>query len=135
MSSTVVNEPESLRKDPSEERERADLPSVDMNDSGTPISEYHSTLRRIRAFTTFLDYSKYLTQGKGLDSAASIDPDGRISLQFDLKEGMANMPPEHAQDVEEFAVDEKGWSVCPKINVVIMIVGSRGMSAASFTYI
>ena len=37
------------------------------------------------------------------------------------------MPQEHAQDVEEFAVDEKGWNMCPKMNIVVMIVGSRGM--------
>jgi len=68
----------------------------------------------------------------GLDSAASINPDGRISLQFDLKEGVPHMPQEHAQDVEEFAVDEKGWNVCPKMNIVVMIVGSRGMSTELF---
>jgi hypothetical protein len=136
MSSTVANEPESLKKGPSEERKRTDLPSMDANDSGTPISKYHSTLRRIRAFTAFLDYSEYVTEGKGLDSAASINSDGRISLHFDLKEGMPHMPPEHAEEVEEFAVDKKGWNVCPKMNIVIMIVGSRGMSTESFhTYL
>jgi hypothetical protein len=44
------------------------------------------------------------------------------------------MPPE--QDVEEFAVDAMGWNVCPKMNIVVMIVGSRGMSTESFhTYL
>jgi len=131
MSSIVTSEPESPQKGPgkrSEERKRADLPSVDKNH--TPISKYRITLQRIRAFTAFLDYSKYATQGKGLDSTASINPDGRISLNFDLKEGMPHMPPE--QDIEEFAVDVTGWNVCPKMNIVVMIVGSRGMSTESF---
>jgi hypothetical protein len=135
MSPTVTNERESLQKSPgkpSEEWKRADLPSVDKNH--TPISKYYITLQRIRAFTAFLDYSKYVTQGEGLDSAASINSDGRISLNFDLKEDMPEMAPE--QDVEEFAVDGMGWNVCPKMNIVVMIVGSRGMSTESFhTYL
>jgi len=79
------------------------------------------------------DYAEYVTQGKGLDSVASIRPDGRISLHFDLKDDVSDMSPEHGQDVEEFAVDEKGWNMCPKMNIVIMIVGSRGMYLESST--
>jgi hypothetical protein len=84
---------------------------------------------------SFSDYAEYVTQGKGLDSVASIRPDGRISLRFDLKDGVSDMPQEHGQDVEEFAVDEKEWKLCPKMNIVIMIVGSRGMSIESSSLI
>ncbi|KIM49654.1 glycosyltransferase family 1 protein [Hebeloma cylindrosporum] len=94
--------------------------------SSTATNELGKKSEERRPSATPINYSKYVAQGKGLDSSASINADGRISLHFDLKEGMPHMPPEHAQDVEEFGVDEKGWDVCPKMNIVIMIVGSRG---------
>jgi len=52
--------------------------------------------------------------------------DGRISLKFDLKgAGLTDIPQEPDEDVVEFAVD-KEWKDCPPMNIVIMIVGSRG---------
>ncbi|KAF8968242.1 glycosyltransferase family 1 protein [Flammula alnicola] len=63
---------------------------------------------------------------QGLDSIASINADGRISLDLDLKNDAPDMPQDHALDVEEFAVDKKHWNACPTMNIVIMIVGSRG---------
>lgn len=47
---------------------------------------------------------------------------------FDLKQGAAEIPYDHenATIVKEFAVDSK-WTDCPTMNIVIMIVGSRGM--------
>lgn len=38
---------------------------------------------------------------------------------------------DHAHDVEEFAVDKNEWNACPSMNIVIMIVGSRGAFATT----
>jgi len=52
--------------------------------------------------------------------------DGRISLTFDLKnKGLEELPQEREGDVVEFAVDNE-WRDYPAMNIVIMIVGSRG---------
>jgi len=47
---------------------------------------------------------------------------------FDLKKGAAEIPCEddNATPVKEFAVDSM-WTDCPTMNIVIMIVGSRGV--------
>lgn len=52
-------------------------------------------------------------------------------MKFDLKEGTAEIPHDHAEPVKEFAVDSK-WRDCPSINIVIMIVGSRGVYSTHF---
>jgi hypothetical protein len=57
---------------------------------------------------------------------ASVKKDGRISVNFDLKQGTAEIPYDHAASVKEFAIDST-WKDCPTMNIVIMIVGSRGM--------
>ncbi|KAK0185950.1 UDP-Glycosyltransferase/glycogen phosphorylase [Armillaria mellea] len=72
-----------------------------------------------------ISYGKYIAAGKGLVSSASITPDGRISVSLDLKHKLPDLPEDHALDVKEFAVDRE-WRRFPKMNIVIMIVGSRG---------
>jgi hypothetical protein len=52
--------------------------------------------------------------------------DGRISISLDLKKHLPDLPEDHAKDVQEFALDEKRWNEVPAMNVLIMIVGSRG---------
>lgn len=47
-------------------------------------------------------------------------------MTFDMKEAWPDMPHDHAEMVEEFAVDSK-WKQYPLMNIVIMIVGSRGV--------
>lgn len=75
-----------------------------------------------------LDYAQYVSEGEGLDSIASVSPDGRISIHLDLKNDAPDMHKDHAHDVEEFAVDKTAWKTCPNMNILIMIVGSRGTS-------
>ncbi|KAF4614897.1 hypothetical protein D9613_003313 [Agrocybe pediades] len=76
-----------------------------------------------------VNYAEYVSQGDNLDSVASVNSEGRISVQFDLKHGMPELSRERtdsSDDLEEFAIDKKQWKDCPTMNIVIMIVGSRG---------
>ncbi|PPQ82369.1 hypothetical protein CVT25_008330 [Psilocybe cyanescens] len=75
---------------------------------------------------TTVNYAEYVSQGKGLDSVASVSPDGRISLLFDFKDKLPELPKIQSRNTEEFAVDTKEWRECPNMNIVIMVVGSRG---------
>ena len=74
------------------------------------------------------DYAQYMSQGPGLLSIAKLSLDGQISMSFDLKKYLPDfLPSQFTQDaIEEFAVDHERWRDCPSMNVVIMIVGSRG---------
>ncbi|KAK0458621.1 glycosyltransferase family 1 protein [Desarmillaria tabescens] len=72
-----------------------------------------------------ISYGGYIAAGKGLRSSAFITPDGRISVSLNLKHKLPELPEDHAPDVKEFAVDRE-WTKFPKMNIVIMIVGSRG---------
>ncbi|KAK0458622.1 UDP-Glycosyltransferase/glycogen phosphorylase [Desarmillaria tabescens] len=74
---------------------------------------------------TDISYGRYTAAGKGLRSSAFITPDGRISVSLDLKHKLPELPEDHASGVKEFAVDRE-WTKFPKMNIVIMIVGSRG---------
>ncbi|KAF8589708.1 glycosyltransferase family 1 protein [Ramaria rubella] len=72
-----------------------------------------------------VEYAEYRLVGKGLDSFARVTPDGRISISLDLKNKLPDLPLGYANPVKEFAVDEN-YDKPPRINIVIMIVGSRG---------
>lgn len=87
------------------------------------------------------DYASFAEAGKGLASYANIAEDGRIFVTLDLKEALPDLPKDYANPVREFAIDpalEKYFKLpkeqsiarqdgrIPKLNVVIMIVGSRG---------
>ena len=86
----------------------------------------------MRGWSLVVDYAEVVSAGDdGLESIASIKQDGRISVKFDLKQGTAEIPHDHAEPVKEFAVDSK-WRDCPSINIVIMIVGSRGVYSIHF---
>ena len=78
------------------------------------------------------DYAKFVSAGKGLELAARVSNDGRISVKFDLKKGTANISHDYAVSVKEFAIDSQ-WKDCPRMNIVIMIVGSRGMNLNPIT--
>jgi hypothetical protein len=73
-----------------------------------------------------INYGEYVSSGKGLKSLATIGPDGQISLTFDLKQHLPDLPTDHAREVKEFAIDQTKWRDYPSMNIVIMIVGSRG---------
>ena len=49
-----------------------------------------------------------------------------MSVHFEFKENIPQMSEIRAHTVEEFAIDRKGWKECPKLSIVIMVVGSRG---------
>lgn len=72
-------------------------------------------------------YTEYRVVGKGLTSFARVTSDGRISISLDLKNKLPDLPRDHANPVEEFAVDDIDFDSPPNINIVIMIVGSRGV--------
>ncbi|KAJ7063648.1 glycosyltransferase family 1 protein [Mycena amicta] len=71
-------------------------------------------------------FAQYTASGLGLASAARVLPDGRIVISLDLKRKLPDLPKEYAQDVQEFAVDRRDYTRCPPLNIVVMIVGSRG---------
>jgi sterol 3beta-glucosyltransferase len=73
------------------------------------------------------NYAEYNSSGEGLSSSAHVTEDGRISVSLDLKNQLPDLQEVHAKDVKEFAVDLRGWKDVPKMNIVIMIVGSRGV--------
>jgi sterol 3beta-glucosyltransferase len=74
----------------------------------------------------FTDYAEWISTGKGLSSFARVTEDGRIVVSLDLKQKLPDLPKGYARDVKEFAVDETEWKQYPSMNIVIMIVGSRG---------
>ncbi|KAF7294590.1 Glycosyltransferase family 1 protein [Mycena indigotica] len=71
-------------------------------------------------------FAQYTASGKGLASSARVLPDGRIVVSLDLKKKLPDFPKEHVQEVQEFAIDSKEYKCCPPMNIVVMIVGSRG---------
>lgn len=73
------------------------------------------------------DYAEYKGAGKGMTSFARLTPDGRITVSLKLPKKLPDLPKDYASNVEEFGVDETHWKECPPLNIVIMIVGSRGM--------
>ncbi|KAF8191604.1 glycosyltransferase family 1 protein [Mycena galopus ATCC 62051] len=89
----------------------------------------HSTVVDIGSIQTDpkTNYAEYMSTGKGLNSMARVLPDGRIVISLDLKQKLPDLPAEgHARDIQEFAVDKTQWKKYPSLNIVIMIVGSRG---------
>ncbi|KAL7410756.1 hypothetical protein BDY24DRAFT_398395 [Mrakia frigida] len=80
------------------------------------------------------DWSTYKLSGSGLASLAKLSPDGRIVIDLNLKKHLPDLPADYAQEVYEPAVEkERGekkggdkWGGVPKLNVLLMIVGSRG---------
>lgn len=73
-----------------------------------------------------LEYAEYVASGTGLASSAHVLEDGRISISLNLKKALPELPPDYAQDVQEFAIDKKDYAAVPALSIVIMIVGSRG---------
>ncbi|KAG9019159.1 hypothetical protein FRB90_005732 [Tulasnella sp. 427] len=70
--------------------------------------------------------SSYKSVGKGLASAAQLTEDGKILVSLNLKKKFPDLPSDHATPVKEFAIDHVTSSEAPPMNIVIMIVGSRG---------
>jgi hypothetical protein len=72
------------------------------------------------------DYSEYMSLGKGLSSNARVGKDGRIAMSLNLGKKLPDLTENHALDIEEFAIDSTRWKDVPRLNIIIMIVGSRG---------
>ncbi len=72
------------------------------------------------------EYSTYKTDGQGLASSANIEEDGRISIRLDLANHLHDLPKDYALPVREYATDPSTSAKTPALNIVIMIVGSRG---------
>jgi sterol 3beta-glucosyltransferase len=100
----------------------------EFDDPGKHEDATHIDIGSIQADPAIINYAEYVSSGKGLSSFARVTEDGRIVVSLDLKQKLPDLPKEYAKDVEEFAVDGSRWNEVPKINVVIMIVGSRGTS-------
>lgn len=45
-----------------------------------------------------------------------------------MKKKLPDLPKDYARDVKEDGIDTKGFDSPPRMSIVIMIVGSRGMS-------
>jgi len=88
----------------------------------------------ISLIRSYLAYNTYKAIGKGLISSARISDDGRIIISLDLKKKLPDLPDGYANEVKEYAVDEKTYTQPPNLAIVIMIVGSRGTNPPEFTY-
>lgn len=56
-----------------------------------------------------------------------MESDGMINIWVDLKKALPDLPKDYARPVKEWGVDPSGGDDCPPMNIVIFIVGSRGM--------
>ncbi|KAJ3716120.1 glycosyltransferase family 1 protein [Lentinula raphanica] len=93
--------------------------------SSSTQDEYYMDIGSIHTVPK-IDYAQYTQSGKGLLSKARIDPEGRIVVSLDLKQKLPDLPPDYAPEVHEFGIDKSKWMRYPSMNIVIMIVGSRG---------
>lgn len=59
-------------------------------------------------------------------TSARLTDDGRIVISLDLKKPLPDLPEGYANPVKEYAVDRRTYTDAPAMNIVIMIVGSRG---------
>ncbi|KAF9453711.1 glycosyltransferase family 1 protein [Macrolepiota fuliginosa MF-IS2] len=71
-------------------------------------------------------YDELTHLGKDLLTNTQIHSDGRIDLSVALATDLPDLPSDHARPVAEFAVDSNWRRERPPMNIVIMIVGSRG---------
>lgn len=68
-----------------------------------------------------------------MDSRATLNEQGMIDIWVNLKQSLPDLPKDYARSVKEYAVDPAGVSPS-KLNVVIFIVGSRGVYAFETHY-
>ncbi|GHJ85209.1 hypothetical protein NliqN6_1611 [Naganishia liquefaciens] len=66
------------------------------------------------------------TSGPGLQSKAELKGDGTIGVTLDAKTEIPDLPPDYALPVQEYGIDSSRPLRVPSLNIVIMIVGSRG---------
>ncbi len=73
--------------------------------------------------------------GEGLASSASITRDGRINVELEFKAKVPNLPRVEEDSGEDQTARKFTPSEFPKMNIVIMIVGSRGTRFYSCTLV
>jgi sterol 3beta-glucosyltransferase len=69
-----------------------------------------------------------------MNAAADIDNDlGKINISLDLKSKLPDLPPDYALDVVDPSTEISSTTAdYPMLNIVIFIIGSRGMFSPSF---
>ncbi|CUA72150.1 Sterol 3-beta-glucosyltransferase UGT80A2 [Rhizoctonia solani] len=104
------------------------VPKTSETDSTRYSNDENTTKVEIGSISTSpaINYASYKALGKGLTSSANMTPDGRIVITLDLHKKLPDLPKNYANPVREYAVDRVDWHVAPPMNIVIMIVGSRG---------
>ncbi|CAE6514541.1 unnamed protein product [Rhizoctonia solani] len=103
------------------------VPKTSETDSTRYSNDENTTKVEIGISTSpAINYASYKALGKGLTSSANMTPDGRIVITLDLHKKLPDLPKNYANPVREYAVDRVDWHVAPPMNIVIMIVGSRG---------
>ncbi|KAF9262252.1 glycosyltransferase family 1 protein [Marasmius fiardii PR-910] len=103
--------------------DKEDFPAIYHDGKSLNSAGDSATGSRASLFSRFVQFTKV---GRGLESRARLERDGSIAISLTLKKKLPDLPVDHAQKVQEFAVDGTGWRNVPKLNIVIMIVGSRG---------
>ncbi|KAG8896572.1 hypothetical protein FRB99_008829 [Tulasnella sp. 403] len=91
---------------------------------GIPNDLGEERARNYKPTPSNLGYGTY--EGRGLKSSAKLTDDGRILISLDLQRALLDLPKDYANPVKEYAVDTSALMSTPPMNVVIMIVGSRG---------
>lgn len=110
-------------------------PSSNTQSVNTDDSTLHICSLSLAADTTYNEgYSQCSTTGEGLASSACLSEDGRITIDLSLAFDLPDLPSGYALDVEEFATDNAHYASPPRMNIVIMIVGSRGTSKLTPLY-
>jgi hypothetical protein len=70
---------------------------------------------------------KCISNGPGLDSEAELDENGMINVSLKVKGALPAIPNLLPTSIEEFGVERNTGQDIPPLNIVIMIVGSRGI--------
>ncbi|GHJ85208.1 hypothetical protein NliqN6_1610 [Naganishia liquefaciens] len=73
-----------------------------------------------------IDPSRLEIKGPELSTKAELRRDGTIRVSFNAKKKFPDLPPDYALPVREYGVDLSRPLRVPVLNIVIMIVGSRG---------
>ncbi|WVR09698.1 hypothetical protein IAU60_006774 [Kwoniella sp. DSM 27419] len=61
-----------------------------------------------------------------MSTFAQVDEYGKVDISLKVHKALPNLPSEAPAPVREVDVDPASWNDCPPLDIVIMIVGSRG---------
>ena len=77
-------------------------------------------------FVLFSDYTRFQAGGEGLISQTALELDGRLSISLNILRNLPDLPKDYAKDVYETATDAENYHNPPRMNIVVMLVGTRG---------